>query len=298
MVVVVLPDGVAAGSPVGMYYQWTQTSEGVKKQNYPVTTTFKTSGLDSDGQVTASYGGQFYTFTITLAKSLQTLSLDMTNPSGSKDPKSPYTLTLIKTIGNAPSLPYAQPDPPTSKGTYRIRKLLDTKYWQLAQSGIQDRLLIGTWVELNKRSRSDEQKWIIEPYKGENGEVQLHKYTITCVQGNTPLIAYEVKQGSVSYAPDGYPVGDEGTERPIWAMRPMEVDGYKFTRVYPTHPGISVGDLIPSERKVCEAHSINWGSVHEIVIGGKRPTEIVRFTKEAEENDLALPQDWVFEPVD
>ncbi|KAJ7450284.1 hypothetical protein B0H11DRAFT_321707 [Mycena galericulata] len=90
MATLVIPGEVANGEPVILIHQWTDDGAGNSQVNHPVSGTLRTVNVGSNGDLSATFSDEYYTFAFTLRKSHNDVVLSMTDKSGEHDSRAPY----------------------------------------------------------------------------------------------------------------------------------------------------------------------------------------------------------------
>lgn len=92
MVTLVIVGDVEEGKPVVLSCQWTKDSGGNYKTNHTVNGKMTAVKLQSNDKWSARFSDGYYTFDFTVDKASNNLVLSMTNPTGERDSRAPYSL--------------------------------------------------------------------------------------------------------------------------------------------------------------------------------------------------------------
>ncbi|KAJ7437248.1 hypothetical protein B0H11DRAFT_2163930 [Mycena galericulata] len=90
MATLVIPGEVANGEPVILIHQWTDDGAGNSQVNHPVSGTLSTVNVGSNGDLSATFSDEYYTFAFTLRKRHNDVVLSMTDQSGEHDSRAPH----------------------------------------------------------------------------------------------------------------------------------------------------------------------------------------------------------------
>jgi len=191
---------------------------------------------------------------------------------------------------------------PPSDGTYRIRNLNAGGFWQLATSkkwkaqasdARDDKIKIPSWVEVKHFEKYCEaQQWILT-FLHAGFDNHSGFYKITCVQGNT-AIANNLLPFGAGRAATEFDIGPMSSEKEddaldVWYLKGLEVDGKKFTRIYPAHKSFGDNPIYEYTDGACESHSGEFRGETFL---------FVRIFTRAKDDELCARQDWVFQTVE
>ncbi|KAI0650856.1 hypothetical protein C8Q79DRAFT_1007084 [Trametes meyenii] len=79
MITLVIPNGIADGEPVGMYWEWTKDGQGRPKQNHCVNSTFR-GVVTTGGETKGTFDDGYYTYQAVILSDDQHATLHMRNP--------------------------------------------------------------------------------------------------------------------------------------------------------------------------------------------------------------------------
>jgi len=186
---------------------------------------------------------------------------------------------------------------PPGDGTYRIRNLDAGGFWQLTTSkeaaeakknSGNDGIVVPSWVELEQFEKYCEaQQWILTfLHKGWDDHSGFYK--ITCVEGNTAIAQNLLPFGGDKFEHGPMSSSKEDEVHDVWYFKGLEVDGKKFTRIYPAYKDRNLDEYEIADG-ACEAH---YATVE------KETVLIVRITTPAKDDELCKPQDWIFQTTE